>query len=189
MRILPLTAFALLFCAPAKADKFWLVDPKVEQNAPEGSSPNLIEGVLIAESDEGYHVRIVGGEIVLPKKSVYKIEKDDLTLEAIFKTELQGEAAGKQANEERRVAQDARQRDRNVRIAEAAASRSAGVVDASATAVPQAAPVAPSYFDPVVGVSVNPAQNNRTLMRDVQLEWKATGDRRYLQMLRLLRRI
>lgn len=188
MRILPLTAFALLFCAPAKADKFWLTDPKAEQNAPEGSSPNLIEGVLIAESDEGYHVRIVGGEILLPKKGVYKIEKDALTIDAIVKAEQDAAAAGSAANEARRRERQVRDAERDVRAAEATARRSARAVEASAPRV-RPAPAAAPVFDPVLGVAGPAAMTDDELMRDTGMAWTMTQDRRYLKLLRQLRRM
>ena len=185
MRFIPLTVSALLFCVPAKADKFWLSDPQAEQNAAEGSSPNLIEGVLIAESDEGYHVRVVGGEIILPKQSVYKIEKDDLTLDAVVAAEKDAVAAGEQANEERRLTQEIRQREREIRAAEASARRSARAVEASVTPEPQPAPV----FDPVLGVFGDGGASDQELMLDAQIAWERTHDRRYLKLLRQLRRL
>ena len=78
MRYIPLFAGVLLICAPAKADKFWLTDPNTKQSSVAGSSPNLIEGVIVAEKDGLYHVRIVGGQVMLAKKSIFKVEKDDI---------------------------------------------------------------------------------------------------------------
>jgi hypothetical protein len=185
MRFIPLTVCAMLLCVPAKADKFWLSDPQAEQNAAEGSSPNLIEGVLIAESDEGYHVRIVGGEIILPKQSVYKIEKDALSLDNIVAAEKDAAAAGEQANEERRLTQEIRRREREIRVAEASARRSARAVDASVTPEPLPAPV----FDPVLGVFGDGGASDQELMIEAQIGWERTHDRRYLKLLRQLRRL
>ena len=106
MRYLPLIAGVLLICAPAKADKFWLTDPESQQSSAAGSSPSLIQGVLVATDDEGYHVRIVGGEVVLSKKIVFKIEKDGLTLDAIIKAETDSKQIGETANESRRAADE-----------------------------------------------------------------------------------
>ncbi|MCB9878323.1 MAG: hypothetical protein H6835_12060 [Planctomycetes bacterium] len=190
MRYLTLIASALLFAVPAKADKFWLTDPEAEQqNAAEGSSPNVIEGVLIAESDEGYHVRVVGGEILLPKKSVFKIEKDALALDAIVKAEADAKAQGERDNQERRLAQEVAVTEQNVRIAEAAARRTARAVDADARlAEADAVQVqGAAAFDPVVGVAAS--GNQYELMRDAQVAWTLTNDRRYLKLLRQLRRM
>lgn len=186
MRYLPLIAGVLLFCAPAKADKFWLTDPKAEQqSAADGSSPNLIEGVLVAEDDEGYHIRTVGGEILLPKKSVFKVEKDGLTLDAIVKAEKDGKESGEQANQERRTAQANAKRMRDVRIAEASARRSAEAVEASAD-VGQASQG--SGFDPVLGVATG-YDSMAAMLHDAQIAWSLTKDRRYLRLLRQLRRL
>ena len=185
MRYLPLIAGVLLICAPAKADKFWLTDPKTEKNAAAGSSPNLNEGVLVAEDDDSYHVRINGGEVLLPKSSVFKVEKDDLTLDAIVKAEADSQKAGEQANEERRATQATQKRQRDVRIAEASSRRSAQAVDAGTTR--GTTPVPAGRFDPVLGVSDDYSQY--AMMHDAQLAWSMTKDRRYLQLLRQLRRM
>ena len=106
MRYLPLTVCALLFAVPAKADKFWLSDPAAEKNAAAGSSANVLEGVLIAETEDAYQVRIVGGEVFLPKKAVFKVEKDGLTLDSIAKSEKDNSEALAAANREREMLQD-----------------------------------------------------------------------------------
>ncbi|MFT4512273.1 MAG: hypothetical protein ACI89X_002115 [Planctomycetota bacterium] len=186
MRYLPLIAGVLLICAPAKADKFWLTDPKSEQSTVAGSSPNLIEGVLVAEDDAGYHVRIEGGEILLPKKSVFKIEKDGLTLDAIVKAETDSKKSGQQANEDRRTVQASQKRMRDVRIAEASASRSGRPVEAAVSR--SAAPAVTDGFDPVLGVAGG-YNSQYAMMRDAQVAWSLTKDRRYLQLLRQLRRM
>ncbi|MCK5941075.1 MAG: hypothetical protein KAI24_03820 [Planctomycetes bacterium] len=184
MRYLPLIAGALLFAAPAKADKFWLSDPKAEAKAAAGSSPNVIEGVLLAESDEGYHVRVEGGEILLPKDSVFKVEKDDLTLDAIVKAEDKQQQAGEQANEERRLAQQVRRAARDVRIAEASAKKRVRAVEAAASR----RATEPQGFDPVLGVATG-RDSTYEMMRDAQVAWSLTKDRRYLKLLRQLRRL
>lgn len=184
MRYLPVIAFALLFAAPAKADKFWLSDPKVDAAAPAGSSPNLIEGVLLAENDEGYHIRVVGGELVLPKQRVFQVEKDGLTLDAIVQAERDALAAGERANEERRLVQRAQFEERRVRIAEATARRRARAVEASTGRGDVV--VAPATFDPVLSVATG--SDHYAQMRDARLMWEHTRDRSYLKLLRRLRR-
>ena len=104
MRLIPLIVCTLLLSVPAKADKFWLEDPESHKNAAAGSSPAVIEGVLLSEDADGYHVRTVGGEVVLAKKSVFKIEKDGLTLDAIVKAEGAKAQANQAADQERQMA-------------------------------------------------------------------------------------
>lgn len=186
MRYLPLIAGVLLICAPAKADKFWLTDPKVEQNAPAGSSPNLIEGVLIAEDDEGYHVRVAGGEILLPKQSVFKVEKDELSIDAIVKLEADSKQQGELDNQERRLTQATNRQEREVQAAEASVRRAARAVEADVSSA--AEPAQAGGFDPVLGIATG-YNSQFEMMRDAQLAWTMTKDRRYLQVLRQLRRL
>ena len=187
MRFLPLSVCALLFALPAKADKYWLSDPAGEKNAAAGSSPNVIEGVLLAEDKDGYHLRIVGGEMLLLKKSVFKVEKDDLTLAAIVKAEQ--DLADKQAaaNREREQEQTASRKLRDIQVLEASMRRSRGdVIDAQAQV---SAPVPQPYFDPVVGVARGGLGPQQDLMVDAQIAWQMTRDPRYLKVLRQLRRL
>jgi len=191
MRYLPLIAGVLLICAPAKADKFWLSDP-AKQAATPGSSPDLIHGVLVAEDDEAYHIRIEGGELVLPKSRVFKVEKDGLTLDAIIKKETGKQKELAQANRERIAAQAEAKAQRDVRIAEASARRRARAVEADAPRIEvapiQVTPIQPAEFDPVLGV-VTGGVSDMDLIRDAEMLWKTTKDRRYLRQLRLLRRL
>jgi hypothetical protein len=195
MRILLLPLLALCLQVPAKADKFWLSDPAAEKSAVEGSLPNLVEGVLIAESDEGYHIRVVGGEILLPKKSVFRIEKDDLSIETIEKREQQAaeqRAASERAASEtapKAVPASARRHKPTVAAADAASKRS----DAAAPPAPAPAPITPteSGFDPVIGREIAPKDglSQADLMAELQLAWTMTKDKRYLVALRQLRRM
>lgn len=181
MRCLLLTATALLFALPAKADKFWLSDPA--ENAEAGSSPNVIDGVLVAENDDGYQIRVVGGEVFLAKKSVFKVEKDGLSLDDIAKAEQKAADASAAAERERLMAQAAAARAAKVKVAEASAGRSeAKAVDAAEMKVP-----APAGFDPVVRRTTGTPQSD--LVRDAQVAWSLTKDRRYLKILRQLRRM
>lgn len=186
MRYLPLIAGVFLICAPAKADKFWLSDP-AKQADTAGSSPELIRGVLVAEDDLAYHIRIEGGELALPKSRVFKVEKDGLTLDAIVKAEASAKKAQDVANEERIAAQSAAKQRRDVRIAEATARRSARVAEAVSSR-PQVLPITVAEFDPVIGV-VSGGVSDAALIRDAKMLWKTTKDRRYLRQLRLLRRL
>lgn len=185
MRYLPLLAAAALFAAPAKADKFWMSDPEAQQNAPEGSVPDYIEGVLLSEDETTYTVRVEGGELVLQKEDVFKVEKDDLTAESI----REAEESSRDELAEADVARISAQRSaRESRAAEASARRDARAAEASMTAevVPMQSP-APT-FDPVLGV-FGGEPSHAALLRDTQLAWNLTQDRRYLKLLRQLRRL
>ncbi|MBL8734457.1 MAG: hypothetical protein JNN13_18925 [Planctomycetes bacterium] len=184
MRFLLFPAVALLMALPAKADKFWLSDPADPKVEP-GSSPNVIEGVLLAENDDGYHVRVVGGELFLAKKGVFKVEKDSLSLDDIGKAEQQAAEANNAAEHERAAAEAAARRANQVRVAEASARKEAAKVDAAEA---EPAPASgPAGYDPVVGRATGASQAD--LVRDAQVAWTLTKDRRYLKLLRQLRRM
>jgi hypothetical protein len=183
MRILPLSICALVFALPAKADKFWLTDPAAQKTASPGSSPEVVDGVLIAEDADNYHVRVAGGEMVLPKKAVFKIEKDDLTIETIVKGEKESAEKLALANRERVLKQQIAQKERDVRVAEASAKRSAKAVEASSSKSEPVVPVA--GFDPVIGRAT---VSSGDMVRQALLAYELTGDRAYLRAARQLRR-
>ena len=186
MRVIPLVVCSLLFSLPAKADKFWLEDPDSHKNAAAGSSPAVIEGVLLKEDADGYHIRTVGGEIVLAKKSVFRVDKDGLTLDGIVKAETDKAAANQAADQERQMAQAADRRAAQVKAVEASARRDA------ATPVEAAAPVPAPIdvpFDPVIDVVPSPTVvSHAQLLRDLKLAHEVTGDRSFLKQLRIERR-
>lgn len=181
MRFLPLSACALLFALPAKADKFWLSDPAAQKNAPASSSPDLIHGVLLAEDADGYHIRVVGGEVVLPKQLVFKVEKDDLTIDAITKSEKDSAEALAAANKERQLQQKVAREERQLKAAEAAAKKS----DAKPAEASAPKTVAVATFDPTLGIALGSRGDQ---IREAQLAYEATGDRSYLKTVRQLRR-
>ncbi len=185
MRILPFVLGTLLLQVSAHADTFWLSDPSAQKNSAEGSVADVIKGVLIAESDEGYHVRIVGGELILPKASVWKIEKDDLSIDTIVKQEKDQADTLAAANREREMAQAAARRARAVAAVEASATKAA-----DAEPVEASVPVEEPAFDPVLGVAHEQGTIHQPqLLRDLQLAWSLTQDRRYLKLLRQVRRM
>src|SRR5882672_8162590 len=97
---------ALLVAPVAKADKFWMVSPDESKQMAAGS-PAYLVGVLIAEDANTYTVRVVGGQVVLAKKSVVKIEKDGLTLDDVSKFEKADAERVAVADKERQQAQAA----------------------------------------------------------------------------------
>lgn len=184
MRILPLLCAAALLSPDAKADKFWFGDAAAEKV--EGSEPAVIEGVLIAEDDTSFHVRVVGGEVVLPKARVTRHEKDGLTLDAIAASEkTMRDRAASTADQTARARAAARLR-RDVRAAEAAASRRDAV---RPVAVSASATRSEAAFDAVIGRVDDSGSRRAAAMRELLRSWKATKDRRYLEELRRMRRM
>lgn len=191
MRILPLLCAAALLSVPAKADKFWLGDPG--KQSVKGGSPDVIEGVLIDENATSYHIRVVGGEIVLPKKRVFKIEKDGLTLEKIVEAEKKETARLKKAAERRALERTAERLRREVAEAEAATERHVEREHEEREVHhghDEHVVVTPG-FDPVIG-RVSPVYgyySHQQLLAELTLAWTLTKDRRYLKALRRLRRL
>lgn len=176
----------LLICAPVKADKFWLADPKAEQSAAAGSSPDVIEGALVQEDEDGYHIRVEGGVIVLAKSLVFHIEKEAVTLDEIVQAEAANRKRLDESNQQRIATQKSERRSRKASYAEASAKRSAQPVAAPSRQIEDTR-TSPDEFDPILGLANDNSQY--TMMRDAQLAWRQTKDRRYLKMLRQLRRL
>lgn len=188
MRILfPLCVLAL-FTAPAKADKFWFSDPA--QQTVEGAAPDMLQGVLLEQDATSYHVRVVGGEVVIAKSRVVKIEKDGLTVDAIVAAEKDQAAKAKPEQDRLALARAAARAERRaVQAAEASARRSAPRAADAATPAQVRIPAEPS-FDPTVGVaSPAAALSKAELQRELQTAWTLTKDRRYLEALRKVRRL
>jgi hypothetical protein len=87
MRLLPASLAVLWLAAPAAADKIHLGSAEEAKKYAEGSSPSVIEGVLLKEEDGNYVVRVEGGEIRLAKARVHSVEKDGLTVADLEKRE------------------------------------------------------------------------------------------------------
>lgn len=173
MRILMLTTVAMVLCAPAKADKFWLDDPAKAEQAAEGSSPAFVHGVLLGEADGFYEVRVAGGTLRLPKASVHRIDRDDLTVAAVEAAEQDQRNALAAADAERQQAQAFRTVRRNVAVQAREASGSRDEVgDAPA-------------FDPVLGV----VRVDRDPLAELRLRFPEGRDRNERKVLRQLRRL
>ncbi len=87
---------SLALASTASADRFFVGTPESEAKLAHGA--NYIEGVLIRTTDEEYVIRILNGEIRLPKSMVYKIEQDGLTVEQLEKREADRAATAAEAN-------------------------------------------------------------------------------------------
>jgi hypothetical protein len=186
MNLLPLALVATALLAPrVLADKFWLGSPNDPKQA-EGSVAEFISGVLIDETKTEYHIRIAGGEIMLPKNRVIRVEKDGLTVDAVVRSEHdRGERLAAEDLERRRQqaeAMDAVARDRAMRAA---------AVEASMRNAEGAAPVPavqPGY-DAVRHVALPSAAAQAQQMIDLKAAYAETQDHAYIKQLRQLRRM
>ena len=97
MRILAPLLCALTCAVPAKADTYWFAEPPAATE--ENPVFDCIRGVLLSEDADNYVLRVVGGELTVAKKRVVRVDKDDLTVEAIAKMEADAAAALAKANE------------------------------------------------------------------------------------------
>ena len=181
MRMLLLAAAAAAALQPSLlADRFHLASQQDASRATEGSSPDAIEGVLLGEEDGMYRLRVVGGEMWLAKSAVQRIEKDALTVADIEAREKQqSEAASKSGG-----AKDGTPAEATARKGDRAAA------DAVVPAAPPAPTQARSRFDPVLGTMVAPAEfmADAMLERELAFAYTMTKDRRYIRLLRQLRR-
>lgn len=181
MRMLFLAAAAIAALQPhLLADRFLLASQQDASRAVEGSSPDVIEGVLLGVEDGMYRLRVVGGEMWLAKSSVQRIEKDALTVADIEAREKQqAEAAAKSGGANAGTPTDAMvlRGDRNA-------------VDAVTPPPAEVPAPARVRFDPVLGTMVDPAEfmADAALERELTFAYTMTKDRRYIRLLRQLRR-
>ena len=84
------------------ADRFYFGSPETEKKMVAGT-PDYVEGVLLRREDGNYVIRIKGGEISVPESSIYKIERDALTVETISAREKADAPRLARANEARRA--------------------------------------------------------------------------------------
>ncbi len=156
--LLPLVCAALLAPA-ARADRFHLGSAETAEKMTDGEA-DVIEGVLLEETETTYRIRIEGGEIELAKSRVYKVEKTGLTVEQVQDQESDAAERLAEANRERRdllvASREARmERVREVRAMEA--SMRAEAQAAEAGFVPQILqPVDAGGYDPVLGIYRGP---------------------------------
>ena len=164
--LLPLLCAALLAPA-AQADKFHLGTAETAEKMTDGEA-DIVEGVLLEETETTYRIRIEGGEIELAKSRVYKVESSDLTVAQIEDRESGATERLAEANRARRdmlaLSRDLRmERLREFRALEAsmqAEARAAEAAFAPGTVVPVDA-----GYDPVIGVYRGP--NLDYVMNDI----------------------
>ena len=184
MRPFPALLGLLLASAPARAETFWLAAPQDAAAAEPGSAPPTLRGVLLAEEDGVYVIRVVGGSVRIPKSLVFRVDEDDWTMATVAAAEAAAAPAGLLANQQRRQEQSALRATRQkVAQGRASARRRGRAVEASATvAKPRV-----ERFDPVLGVAASGDQL-RQRMDAAERDWQRTRNRRYLKLLRQLRR-
>lgn len=182
MRTLAILLCALTCAVPAKADTYWFSEPPAA--GAENPVLDCVRGVLLSEDADNFVLRVVGGEMTVAKKLVVRIDKDDLTVEAISKTEADAAAALAKANEERELAQQVERARRDVQAADAAMRGPVGV----SMPMPAAqAPTAP--YDPVLGVLRFGGLSKTQLIREATLRFRMTrkaDDRRLMREVRRL---
>jgi hypothetical protein len=115
---------------PANApDTFWVL----AANHQKDDKPEPIRGALLGEDATHYHVRVEGGELWIEKALVQRVEKDELTAEAIQQKEQQKRDAAKAEPAPQPAAEaTAAPSDATAKPAEAAATKK----EAEATATP-----------------------------------------------------
>jgi hypothetical protein len=90
----------------ASADRFYFGSAETEEKMVAGT-PDYVEGVLLRKEEGNLVIRVQGGEISVPESSVYKIEADALTVDAIAQREKDAAPRLAEANERRREVQAA----------------------------------------------------------------------------------
>lgn len=176
---------ALFAALPAKADTFWFAEPSSAPEAADNAVRDCVRGVLLSEDKDVYVVRVVGGEMTIAKSSVVRVEKDDLTVEAIAKAEADAKDALAAADSERAQRQAESKLLRDVAVAEASARKA----EATPPAAPAAAPALPALpFVPALGFG-RAGLSKRDLVREASLAYQATRDRELLRVMRQLRRL
>lgn len=192
-----LASLAIVLLTPcAFADKFYFTSDEETAKEEVDSIPDMIVGVLTAQDEETYTIRVEGGEIQLAKEMVRKIESDALTVADIEAAEAAAAPALAQADVER-------QQFLAVERAEAAARREqafameAALVEAEINAAADAVfvPGVPpalaeaSYFDPVIGVPVGGGMaEDADMLRGMFYRYQMRRTRDMATQMRQLRR-
>lgn len=182
MRILATLLCALTCAVPAKADTYWFSEPPTANE--ENPVLDCVRGVLLSEDAENYVLRVVGGEMTVAKKRVVRIDKDDLTADAIGKMEADAAAALAKANEERALTQQVERARRDVQVADAAARK---LADGGAPAPVAQPPVAP--FDPVLGMLRFGGVSKSQIVREATLRFRMTRNTDDRRLMREVRRL
>lgn len=192
LALVPLAA--LVFSPYASADKFHFLSDEETAKEEVDSIPDVIVGVLTAQDEENYTIRVEGGEIQIAIDMVVKIERDNLTVADLEALEAANAPAVAQADE-------ARQQFLAAERAEPAAVRSeiiameAALIEAAADAVymPGVPPALQedSYYDPILGVVRSPfsaISDSAALLRDMFYRYQGQRTRDMARQMRQMRR-
>ncbi len=196
LALVPLAA--LVFSPYASADKFHFLSDEETAKEEVDSIPDVIVGVLTAQDEENYTIRVEGGEIQVAIDMVVKIERDNLTVADLEALEAANAPAVAQADE-------ARQQFLAAERAESAAVRSeiiameAALIEAEIAAAADAVymPGVPpalqeaSYYDPIIGVVRSPLStisDSAALLRDMFYRYQGQRTRDMARQMRQMRR-
>jgi hypothetical protein len=151
-----LPTLALLTLAPAaSADKFYF--GSAEEAAKTIGSPRMVQGVLVADDEDSYTIRIEGGVVTVPKSSVYKIERDGVTIEDIESVENRLRESLAAANDERIERQAAEREAREERLREIREAEEDAMIAAAQAYAPQLDGHGRdvSVYDPIIHVATD----------------------------------
>ena len=153
LALIPLLSLAV--SQQARADEFHFGTAERAAKMVEGSNPDMVRGVLIEQRGNNLVIRVVGGEISVPRSLVYKIVKDDLSVADIGAEEVANEGRLADANARRLDNQTEEAAKRLARIREA--RRHQAELDAADAkrAAHQPADRGRSY-DPIIHRSIGP---------------------------------
>lgn len=149
LALIPLLSLA--FGQSLKADEFHFGSADAASKMAEGSNADMIRGVLQRREGNMLVIRIVGGEIMVPRSSVYKIVNDDLSVADIVDYEMASAQQLAEANQARLKQQADEAAERLGRIRDARA-REAELDSARTINVEEMEFSAPSSFDPIIGI-------------------------------------
>ncbi|MHC5062525.1 MAG: hypothetical protein ACYTG5_00965 [Planctomycetota bacterium] len=144
-----------------KADEFHFGSAEAAAKMAEGSNPDMVRGVLLRREGNMLVIRIVGGEISVPRSSVYKIVNDDLSVADIVDFEMASAQQLAESNHARLMRQADEAAERLGRIRDARA-REAELDAARAESYEEVEVTAPSTFDPIIGIDTGSADDFAT---------------------------
>jgi len=187
MRSLLPVALISLIAGSVQAQTFYLGTEADHDKlmAVEGSTPDALTGRLLSESETDYTIRVEGGELTLPKTSVWKVEGTAPTIASIEDAEQASRDVLAAADEERRafLSDDAEiVSDLRARAAEASFAREPELAPLPADTA--AATLLPA-FDPVIGLY----RAGPSYAFELEALYRETGDPALRRLMRRARRM
>lgn len=150
LALVPLLSLA--FGQDIKADEFHFGSAETASKMAEGSSPDMLRGVLLRREGNMLVIRIVGGEITVPRSSIYKIVNDDLSVANIVDFEMASAQQLAEANQARLEWQADEAAERLTRTRDARA-REAELEEERAREFEEVEIDVPSTFDPILDIA------------------------------------